>query len=256
MASLHAAPLPQAAAQSDRIRFLRWSYQDAGALGWSIGTHLPYYAAIGGGLAYGTRFDDALRLEVQSLYDGTPLVAKGLDAANLLGERAVAIPAATVFALSLTTDDERFQDAAFTSLQALLYSTAITNVLKSAVGRSRPYTGDGPHETDTFSGHTSFPSGHTTTAFAVLTPWVLYYPNPATYSLFALSAGTATARVALDRHWPTDVVAGAAIGFFTARYLVRRHQDLSLEDRGAVQLQFTPLMGADALGIGLRLHLR
>jgi len=221
-----------------------------------LGPHLPYYALAGGALAYGTRIDGPLHAETHAFYGSAPPVADWLDVTNLLGERVVVVPAAGVFALTLTTDDTRLQDAAFTSLQALLYSRAVTDALKTVVGRSRPTAGNGPYRADPFSGRTSFPSGHTTTAFALITPWVLYYPNVATYGLLAVGAGTATARVALDRHWPTDVVAGAAIGVFTARYLARRHLESRPEAWAPVQLQVTSLVGTDAIGIGLRVHLR
>ena len=238
-----------------RSRFLHWTYRDAGALLRDVGTHAPYFALLGGGLTYGARADAALQNEIQAAYDNSPALANALTLANLMGEREVALPVAGVFALSLTTDNTRFQDAAFTSLQSLLYATALTNVLKGTVGRSRPSVGNGPYNTEAFSGHTSFPSGHTTTAFAVLTPWVLYYPNGATYGLFAVGAGTATARVALDRHWPTDVVAGAAIGILTARYLTNRHRPSPTAAPNAPRLRITPLVGTDALGVGLRVHI-
>lgn len=244
------APEPTA----PRSRFLHWTYRDAGALLRTLGTDAPYYVLLGGGLTYGARADATIQNEIQAAYENSPALADALNLANLMGEREVALPVAGVFALSLTTDNTRFQDAAFTSLQSLLYATVLTNALKGTVGRSRPSVGNGPYNTEAFSGHTSFPSGHTTTAFAVLTPWVLYYPNGATYGLFAVGAGTATARVALNRHWPTDVVAGAAIGILTARYLTNRHRPPPTASPNAPRLRITPLVGTDALGVGLRVH--
>jgi membrane-associated phospholipid phosphatase len=134
------------------------------------------------------------------------------------------LPAATLAAVSLFSSNTRFQDAAFTSLETLLAAGAVSYGLKYAFGRHRPADAPGPFTFAPFSGHSSFPSGHATTAFAVLTPWVLYYPNLATYSLFAVSTGTAVARLAHNEHWATDVLAGSAVGFLMGYWLTKRHQ--------------------------------
>ncbi len=223
--------VPSASAQ-ERTRFLRWAYQDAGALV----------------LASLSPLDPGLLEEVQGGYAGG--LATYLDATNELGGPRATVPVAVLFLVSLSTDDPRFQDAAFTSLQALLYAGAITAGLKILFGRFRPETDADAYRFAPFSGHRSLPSGHTSAAFAIVTPWVLYYPNVATYGLFALSAGTAVARIALDKHWPTDVLAGGAIGLLTARWLTRRHQGA-----GAERLSLTPAVGPGAVSLTLRLRL-
>lgn len=210
----------------DRTRFLHWMYQDAFVLATdALPQAAPYALGSAALLAPTSALDPAMRSGVQAGYEGG--FARYLDLTNMLGEKNVRIPAAAVFALSLATDDARFQDAAFTSLQSVIYSGVLAGGLKFAAGRMRPFHGEGPYQLAPFEGHKSFPSGHTTTAFALVTPWVLYYPHPATYALFALPAGTALARIAQDKHWPTDVLAGATIGFLTAYWLTERHQQLS-----------------------------
>lgn len=235
------------AQETSRLRFLHWTYEDIGGVAELVGGQTPY-AVIGSAtvLMSAASFDPLLLEEVQDGYRG-PL-ASYMDVTNELGGQYVRPFAAGVFAISLVTNDERFQDAAFTSLQALYFAGTLSRALKNLFGRFRPNVDIGPYRFDPFSENTSFPSGHTTAAFALITPWVLYYPNAATYGLFALSAGTAVARIALDKHWPTDVLAGAAIGFFTARYLTRRHQRAPQAPRLTVQ----PLITPGAAGLTLR----
>ena len=60
----------------------------------------------------------------------------------------------------------------------------------------------------------SFPSGHTALAFALVTPYAELYHAPA---LYAIPVAVGLARVAaVDGHWASDVVGGGFIGWLTA----------------------------------------
>ena len=240
--------LAQAQDLDSRTRFLHWAYQDAGALAYDASHgRTPFYAL--GALALLaplSTFDQDIDYRVGE-YDGA--VGRFLNYANVLGGPKMNLPVAGVFAFSLLTNDRKFQDAAFTSLQSLIYAGALSYGLKYTVGRFRPHEQHGSHRFAPFSGRSSFPSGHTTTAFAILTPWVLYYPHPVTYGLFALSTGTAAARIVREKHWATDVLAGGALGFFTAYYLTKRHQN------AARRITITPLLGLDAASVSVRVKL-
>lgn len=99
--------------------------------------------------------------------------------ANRWGEWKIAGAAsAGIFATSLITNDKKFQDAAFTTFQTLLMTKITVNTAKFIFGRVRPYHQDGPYDFDPVQMEgTSFPSGHTATAFALVTPWVIYLPG-------------------------------------------------------------------------------
>ncbi len=104
------------------------------------------------------------------------------------------------------------------ALAALVPTNLVVEGLKRAVGRTRP---DG----DRKRSNSSFPSSHAANAFALA--WVL----ARRYRRFApafmiLAALVAVSRVYLNRHYVSDVVAGAAIGlacaFWSARWLAAR----------------------------------
>ncbi len=241
--------IPSLALGQDNDRFTHWAFDDGVGL-IREGVHRSPYFILGGValLAAGSRADRYVREEIQEGYTGGK--ADFLDVANEFGNPMAVIPVTGVFAVSMLTHDHRFQDAAFTSLESWFYANSITFGIKMATGRYRPETGSGPRHFSPLSGNDSFPSGHTTTIFAVITPWVMYYPGVATYGLFALGASTAVARVARDKHWPTDVLAGAVVGVLTGRWLARRH--LRGPDGGG-SISFMPIVGPGATGLHLSL---
>lgn len=223
-------------------RLIVKGYQDGLQLAKEIAPRIPVYAMAGSGiLLTSMRFDKPVLTEIQQGYGGA--WAKYLDWANELGGPRAVIPVVSVFGVSLLTGGERFREAAFTSLESWLFTGLLTYGLKETFGRVRPEDGADAIHFQPFSGNSSFPSGHTSSAFAIITPWVLYYPNPLTYGLFAISASTAIARVARDKHWPTDVVAGAAIGYFVGRRLARIHQ----QEGGTPKVSFSSMVAPNAL---------
>ena len=90
---------------------------------------------------------------------------------------------------------------------------AVGKVISELVDRSRPFVAD-PHGVHLFSGHAadpSFPSDHATAAFAIAVAIVLRKRG---WGIVALVAATvlSVGRVAIGIHYPSDVLAGAALG--------------------------------------------
>ena len=232
----------------DEARFARWLWRDAVGLGARALPLSPVFLTAGGlVIPAGKQIDEDLAERLQRGYSGA--WADYLDVMNDFGGRHMWIPASSIFAVSLLTDNEKFQDAAFTSVESLIASVTITAAVKQVIGRARPEENEGPLHLRPFSGSVSFPSGHTTLAFAIVSPWVFYYPGPLTYSLFVLSTSTGVARIAKSKHWPTDVLAGAAVGILTGRWLSRRHQDASQSN-----ITVTPRFGLNSVGVTIRVR--
>jgi len=171
-----------------------------------------------------------------------------------LGDANAARPAALIiFVGSLLQDDARYQDAAFTSIEALVVANMATNALKLIAGRSRPWQAEDSHNWEPFTGKTSFPSGHATTAFALITPWLVYLPHPVTWSLAGLATATSMSRVTLRYHWPSDVVAGAVIGGTIGVWLARRHKrDSSSQFAESGRINLSTILAPRTLGLRVR----
>ncbi|MEM1269404.1 MAG: phosphatase PAP2 family protein, partial [Bacteroidota bacterium] len=216
------------------IRFARWMVTDAGALAKATFTPRVGLYALGAGVytAAGAAVDSDLQDAVQDVYSGGFRAV--LVAANDLGGPRGAVPVVLLAVGSLAVPDTKLQDAAWTSLQTVVYAGMIGYGLKGLFGRLRPEATDDPYaffETTgqnpfVGQGNSSFPSGHTIASFSLITPWVVYYPSPFTYALYALPTATALNRVAIDKHWTTDIVVGALVGISVGRFLSRRHQRL------------------------------
>ncbi|HET6566338.1 MAG TPA: phosphatase PAP2 family protein, partial [Rhodothermales bacterium] len=230
--------------RTDPGRFLDWVGQDTRSLLGDFDLKHGLYVASGVALLFPiSLLDQAVNPAIQERYHGA--FATYIDVANELGGPRVNLPIAAVFAASLAIHDRKLQDAAFTSLESFLFAGMVSYALKYPIGRARPEEGMGPRHFAPFSGHTSMPSGHTVAAFAIVTPWVVYYPHPVTFGLYVLSTGTALARMERDKHWISDVAAGAAIGTATGYWLATRHRRLQHA------LTLTPTAGPNALGLTL-----
>jgi len=104
---------------------------------------------------------------------------------------------------------------AFTSMAA---SALMVAVLKYAVDRERPGGGG-----DRWN--SSFPSGHACGSMAFATVFSSYYSEyrPAFYSAAVLIA---ISRVYLGRHYPSDVILGAAIGYLSSKLILHYGEKL------------------------------
>lgn len=114
---------------------------------------------------------------------------------------------------------------AFYLLAVLSFSGIASQLIKHLVGRARPRLIDavGPYHFDLFSLRSvlaSFPSGHTTTVFAIFGALTLLSPRfgPA-FLLLALPV--AASRIIVGAHYPSDVGGGIVLGLASALLVAR-----------------------------------
>ena len=110
-------------------------------------------------------------------------------------------------------------EAGFTALTALGAAGTIDLILKLSFDRQFPYT---PNSTGKFwGGGRSFPSGHSATSFAFASTIAHRYPhNPwVKWGAYALATGVSLSRYPAKKHYPSDILVGATLGYVTGAYL-------------------------------------
>jgi hypothetical protein len=125
-------------------------------------------------------------------------------------------------------DDDKATSVAQDGLAASIVASGIvTPALKFATGRSRPNQNAGLYNFRPFSGAASFPSGHTTQAFAVASVVSAHYDETwVKCTSYTVAGLVGLARTYHDAHFASDVVAGALIGTLVGQSVVAHNQTL------------------------------
>ena len=139
-----------------------------------------------------------------------------------------ALPAATIvlgtWAAAFWQQNSDGYEEGREMLEAAGFSAVTTTLVKYAARRTRPNETADPN--DWRAGGDSFPSLHTSAAFAIGTVlaesggdnhrWLRRFLG------YGIAGATGYARLHDNVHWLSDTVAGAAIGIATARFVMRR----------------------------------
>lgn len=167
-----------------------------------------------------------------------PPVRNTLDAAAFLGGPGSLAIEAAIFGAGRIGNNKVLANDGEIAFEATVASSVVTYLLKRTIGRARPGL-DSTHADDFGFGrgftsgnnYQSFPSGHTTAAFAFATAITARLAernsssvNWAAPALFSLATLTAIQRVTRHAHWASDCLMGAAIGTVGGLAAARWHE--------------------------------
>ncbi|MCZ6605354.1 MAG: phosphatase PAP2 family protein [Alphaproteobacteria bacterium] len=140
------------------------------------------------------------------------------DAFEPFGRGYVVIGASGAgYLIGVVTGNERLAKTSVTAFQTFAIAAGITQGTKFLVGRERPNAdfGSTVFRGPGLDGPRSLPSGHVTHAFALATVIASEYNETPVVPVLAygIASLTAFSRMNDDKHWMTDVILGAGIGY-------------------------------------------
>jgi membrane-associated phospholipid phosphatase len=197
---------------------------------------------IGGGLVLtGAFLDKPIRDAAQrNRSSGSDRFFKDIEK---FGTKQYELPVAVGFyAYGALADNYEAKAVALDGFSASVIASLVTSGIKGIVGRKRPNTGLGPHAFHPFQGDYSFPSGHATGAFAFASVIAAHYDDVwVDASAYTIASLVGVARIHLDAHWTSDVIAGGLIGGLIGHHLVEFNRRWRAENESSLM----PTLGTD-----------
>ena len=172
-----------------------------------------------------------------------------------VGADYTVIPITAAFYLTGVFADNRMaRETGVLGAEALLDALIVSTVIKTAVRRDRPYAKKEPAEF--FESGDSFPSGHAIESWSLASVVASEYHSYkwVPFVAYGLAGLVSAARYIGDRHYPSDIVAGAAMGWFIGRYVYRTHIDIGIHKHPAALMpriipQLQPSSGTYAVAL-------
>jgi membrane-associated phospholipid phosphatase len=148
---------------------------------------------------------------------------------------------AGLFTAGRLSDHPRFRAITYDMLDAVIVNFGYSEVIKAAVGRERP---NGEN-------NQSFPSGHASNAFVLATVAERHYGWKLGLPAYVIAGVVGASRIQQDKHYVSDVVAGATLGYIVGRTVVRVNSRPLEKGARAASLQVSPLVGRRTRGLQL-----
>jgi len=142
--------------------------------------------------------------------------------------------------------------------ESLLLTEIYVQLLKTALGRARPYNEEGPfhfHPLNFKDRWNSLPSGHAAAAWAIASSissttdscWL-------SGSAIILASAVSLSRIILDKHYASDVVFGSLLGYFIGRKIASSGTQKESLKYG--QVSFQPHVGPGFIAISINFGLK
>jgi len=115
------------------------------------------------------------------------------------------------------------KEAGLVGLEAEGFAVVAAEALGALTGRARPEKHQGSTSFNPFSGNSSFGSTHAAASFAVAAVFADRFDPAIGWLSYGLAAAVAASRVYTDKHFASDVVVGALIGWGMGKFISRQH---------------------------------
>ena len=224
------------------VRIPKYVLEDQKAI-WSSPFHtaesdVKWWAILGGATAALIATD---QWTVKALPNSRSQVSVSTWASRLgSGYTLVPFTAALYFA-GTHSENDRLRETGLIGFETLADVNIVAEAVKLVADRARPLEGNGKGQfEDPASSRwgSSFPSGHAINTWALASVIAHQYPHPRIVPILVYAAATTVvvARVGARQHFPGDVVAGSALGWFIGDYVYGKRHNQSLNaKRSAAQ---------------------
>jgi membrane-associated phospholipid phosphatase len=210
--------------------------------------NLPYYiggaALIAGSMYF---FDEPVRDYSQSHQNEFMDGLFGID--KYYGGIYTPIALITLYSAGLFSENQTIREVGLRTSQAYIYTGILAALTKEIFGRARPLTNEGSRSFSPFAfkgeNYRSFFSGHTSLTFSISTVLAAEIDNIYwKIGWYGLAAVVGGARIYHDKHWFSDVITGAVIGYAIGRFVVNNSGKYTTNlgagvNNGGYQLNFT-----------------
>lgn len=160
--------------------------------------------SVGGAAAFAVHTHD---INVSQKFSGADSMRGPFAAGQTIGAATTQLVGAfATYSIGRMTGNAKVAQIGADLVRAQFVSQAMTQAIKFSVGRTRP---DGTT--------LSFPSGHTSSAFATAAVLQRHLGWKAGIPAYGLAAYVAASRIQVQRHYLSDVAFGAAIGMIAGR---------------------------------------
>jgi membrane-associated phospholipid phosphatase len=162
-----------------------------------------------------------------------------------------------MYIYGLTTHNPNTETVALLTGKSVVITAFYTTLLKGVFQRERPFGGSPPNP-DQWGGplggfrHGAFPSRHVSMSFAAATVLSSYYNDRVWIGLtsYTLASLVALSQMHEDKHWATDVLAGAALGYALGKLVINKHRQSNCN------VSFSPEINVKYAGLGIKWHLK
>jgi membrane-associated phospholipid phosphatase len=151
--------------------------------------------------------------------------------------------------------DEKFKRAGMLGVESIVVNSILTSAVKLTLQRPLPDSGlpyDTWYPTWNSINDLAFPSGHTSAAFAGATIIATEFSDTPLVPVIAYTTAslTALAMLDMDQHWASDLLPGAALGYYTAKKIESMQTRKSTQAyRKSSDFAFFPMVSGESVSI-------
>ncbi len=197
--------------------------------------------------------DDDLRHEIKDRMDED---TADFFKEDIGGDHMIPLICGGLYGLGVILKKEDYRKGALVGFEASLMNGLFTSLGKEAFGRRRPDEYEGQWEW--FKGKRSFPSMHASRAFTLAAVMSDTLENRwVSLAAYTWATMVGLSRIEQNRHWPSDILAGALMGVGIEKGLRSLHEkrEKDLEKGKGGQYGYFPMIGEDGF-VGFNFWIR